>query len=312
MMRYHMGWLDEGLQPSASGHGKRIRPVLCLLACEASGGDFHIALPAAAAVELLHNFTLIHDDIEDASTHRRHRHTVWKLWGVPQAINAGDGMFAVAHLALLEIAKSPLFPRVVVDLLQVFERTILKVCEGQFLDLSYEARLDVTVDEYIGMIECKTAALIECAMRMGAMTAPEGALTAGHLAEAGRLLGLAFQAKDDELGVWGEEQATGKPSGGDIHQRKKGLPVVYAFEKAEGDEKARLLDIYSQDKVSPGDVGEVISILDRLGARAYCLETARSYYRQAVDELDKGRRLEGSTAHDKLRLIAESLVERSF
>lgn len=312
MMRYHLGWLDEHFEPSSIGNGKRLRPVLCLLAAEAAGGDFRAALPAATAIELLHNFTLIHDDIEDASSQRRHRPTVWKLWGIPQAINAGDGMFALSHLALLRLTKTPIAPERVLSMIAAFEQTVLRICEGQFLDISFEGRLDVGIDDYTAMIERKTAALIECSMRLGAMATDARSGIVTSLAEAGRLLGMAFQIKDDELGVWGDESVTGKPVAGDIYQRKKSLPIVYALATAGGESKKLLAAIYQQEEVSRSDVETVLSVLDDVGARGYCNSAATSYYQQGLSELSKVTREDVAGSLQKLRLIAKSLVERAF
>lgn len=311
MMRYHMGWLNECFQPSNGGNGKRLRPVLCLLAAEAAGGDFRPALPPAAAVELLHNFTLIHDDIEDASDQRRHRPTVWKLWGVPQAINAGDGMFALSYLALMRSAGTDTAPERLLSMLASLEQAILRICEGQFLDISFEDRLDVSTDEYFVMIERKTATLIEASMCLGATAVNATPDVVTSLAEAGRFLGMAFQVKDDELGIWGDEAVTGKPTAGDIYQKKKSLPIVYALERATGESRERLTAIYGVDTVSEDQAETVLSILDDLGARSYCTGVAGSYYRQGLAELSRlaGKSAPGSL--EKLRLIAESLVERT-
>lgn len=152
MLRYHMGWLDPQLQPAQVNSGKRVRPVLVLLACEAAGAPADQALPAAAAVELLHNFSLIHDDIEDDSPTRRHRPTVWALWGRPQAINAGDAMFTLARTALADLPARGLSAGRTLEAFHVFDETCLRLTEGQYLDMSFENRMDVTVDEYLTMI----------------------------------------------------------------------------------------------------------------------------------------------------------------
>ncbi len=219
MLRYHMGWVDPQMQPAVVNSGKRIRPVACLLACEAVGGAVEDALPLAAAVELLHNFSLIHDDVEDDSPTRRHRPTVWALWGVPQAINAGDAMFTLARLALHGLGSRPIPPAMAMDACMIFDQACLRLTEGQYLDMSFEGRLDVSVDEYLAMIEGKTAALLSASLELGALVGGADQATRGHLAHFGRSLGLAFQMEDDILGIWGDEAVTGKSAASDILAR---------------------------------------------------------------------------------------------
>ncbi|MEI2691836.1 MAG: polyprenyl synthetase family protein [Anaerolineae bacterium] len=234
MLRYHMGWVDPAMQPAVINSGKRIRPVVCLLACAAVGGAVEDALPAAAAVELLHNFSLIHDDVEDNSSTRRHRPTVWALWGVPQAINAGDAMFTLARLALHGVTGRGVVAATALEASAIFDRACLRLTEGQYLDMSFEDRQDVAVEEYVAMIEGKTAALLSASLELGALLGGADEGTRRSLAEFGRGLGLAFQMQDDILGIWGDETITGKSAASDILARKKSLPVVYALARRRG------------------------------------------------------------------------------
>ncbi|MCX7669979.1 MAG: polyprenyl synthetase family protein, partial [Anaerolineae bacterium] len=169
IMHYHMGWLDADLRPVRAPGGKRIRPLLCLLACAAVGGDPRSAVPAAAGLELLHNFSLIHDDIEDASPTRRHRPTAWSLFGMPQACNAGDGMFSLAHIAFYRLRRLGLPSETVLAALEKFDAMCVRLTEGQYLDMSFEARLDVSIEEYFAMIAGKTGALLAVAPELGAL-----------------------------------------------------------------------------------------------------------------------------------------------
>lgn len=153
MMHYHLGWVDERFQPKPARGGKRLRPLLCLLACEAAGGDVHDALPAAAAIEILHNFSLVHDDIEDNSPTRRGRPAVWALWGVPQAVNVGDALFALAHRTLGRLWERDMPAERVLAAILAFDEACVALTEGQYLDMSFEERSDVTVDEYLRMID---------------------------------------------------------------------------------------------------------------------------------------------------------------
>jgi len=308
MMRYHLGWVDEGFKLIEAEGGKRLRPLLCLLVCEAAGGDPERALPAAVAVELVHNFSLVHDDIEDASPLRRHRPAVWKVWGVPQAINVGDGLFALAHLALQGLAEQGVSASRALTAFEVFDRACLALTEGQYLDLSFEERLDVTVEEYLQMIQGKTAALFAASAHLGALVASDDPELIAHYHSFGENLGLAFQIVDDILGIWGEESVTGKPVADDIRQKKKSLPIIYALrQKAKGQ---GLGEIYSKDVLADEDVRRAMAILDEVGARQYTERLARDYHRRALAELE-ATGLENEAQAD-LRELAAFLIERAY
>jgi geranylgeranyl diphosphate synthase, type I len=278
-IEYHFGWREADLRPAAYSMGKLLRPTLLLLCCELAagqaGGDERAreeavrrAIPAALAVELIHNFSLIHDDIEDGDEARHHRPTLWKLWGVPQAINTGDGVFALGRLELLRLAERGGPAALVVELAAALDRTCLALCEGQFLDMRSEGRRDVSVALYLEMIARKTAALMACPCWMGArLGAPEDRALAERLETFGRALGIAFQLRDDLLGIW-QAQALGKTAAGDVRRKKMTLPVIAALEAAGDADRATLLEIYSE----PGPAGEeqiarALAILERTGAR---------------------------------------------
>ncbi len=310
MMRYHLGWVNERFQPASADVGKRLRPTLCLLAAEASGGDYHVALPAAAAIELVHNFSLIHDDIEDRSSERRHRPTVWRLWGEPHAINAGDGLLMVARLALGGLADRGIPATTVLDLARSFDETCLSLCQGQFLDMSFEERTDVTVEMYLEMTGGKTAALIGYSAYAGALLGGTDARGAECYGRFGRALGLAFQIVDDVLGIWGEPSVTGKPAAEDILSKKKSLPVVYAFEKARGVRRKTLEEIYAKSALEPEDVQTVLGLLQELGARGYALRMAEVYRDHALADLPTAD--QDNAAYDGLQLLARYLVDRIY
>ncbi|MGL4651851.1 MAG: polyprenyl synthetase family protein, partial [Caldilineaceae bacterium] len=210
MLHYHMGWLNEALLPEISPSGKRLRPMLCLLACAEVGGEVARAIPAAAALELLHNFSLIHDDIEDGDEMRRHRATVWKIWGVPQAINAGDGMFALAFAAIQRLNDRGVAPETTLAALRIFTQTCVDLTEGQHLDIGFERRDLVEVEEYLRMIQGKTAALIAGSVAIGAAVGGAESEQDAALWRFGHNIGLAFQIQDDILGIWGDPEVTGK------------------------------------------------------------------------------------------------------
>ncbi len=310
MMRYHLGWLDEDGRPQSRSGGKALRSTLCLLACEATGGDYRRALPAAVAVELVHNFSLIHDDIQDDDRERHHRLTVWSIWGKPQAINAGTAMRVLASLALRGLQEHGLSIQKQLDAQHLLDKSCLSMIEGQYLDISYESRLDVGVADYLDMIDRKTAALIECALEMGALFGVDDGGVIERFRDFGRNLGLAFQMRDDLLGIWGDERCTGKPRGNDIRRRKKSLPVVYALEKAEGGMRQELLDIYQKGVVDDAALERVLRGLEFLKARTFVHEMAQEYSRRALLEIE---RLDLSPIIRRdLEEVVHFLIERDF
>ncbi len=277
MIQYHMGWRDEALAPVEAPQGKRLRPVFCLLACEAAGGQIEHALPAAAAIEILHNFSLIHDDIEDNSETRRHRKTVWTLWGLAHGINAGDAMFALSFSTLGQLHERGVPAPVALRAQRIFAETCITLTEGQYLDMDFETRAHITVDEYVQMIRRKTAALIAAAMRIGALVGGADEETAARYAGFGEYLGLAFQVIDDVLGIWGDESHTGKSTSSDILTRKKTLPVIYALDDPD------LRAIYAQETLSEQDVARAVEILERKNARAFATQVAEEFADRAIE-----------------------------
>ncbi|HET7095226.1 MAG TPA: polyprenyl synthetase family protein, partial [Thermomicrobiales bacterium] len=229
MARYHLGAAAADLTPLPPGavdRGKRIRPEVALLAAGAAGGDPAAAAPLGAAIELLHNFTLIHDDVQDESPTRRHRPTVWSVWGVGQAINAGDALFAAAHLPLYRLIDAGAAPPLALRLLEGFDRMTIAIVVGQTLDLGFEGRADVAPADYLDMIDGKTAAIVRFAAWAGALLGGADEAAAERFAAFGRALGLGFQVQDDLLGVWGEPAQTGKAPADDIRRRKQSLPIL--------------------------------------------------------------------------------------
>ena len=309
MIRYHLGCEDAEGRPAEAG-GKALRPALCLLACEAVGGDWRRALPAAAAVELVHNFTLVHDDIQDRDLERRHRPTVWALWGEGQAINAGDALLSLARLAILRLAQEGLQPAAVIEAARILDERTLEVVEGQVMDLSFEERLDIDLASYLEMIEKKTGALFDCSLWLGALVGSGDPSQAEVLGRCGRLLGVAFQIRDDTLGVWGAGSRTGKPAAADIRRRKKSLPVVYALSRAQGSILDELRRAYGKPELNDEDVSLVLRSLDALGALAYCQHLAEERKAAALAELDCLHLK--SEAADELRGTAAFLLERDF
>jgi geranylgeranyl diphosphate synthase, type I len=232
MVQYPFGWVDESGQPYAGMAGKRIRPMFLLLCAEAAGGDWHQALYAAAAVEYLHNFSLIHDDIQDDSPLRHNRPTVWKIWGIANAINAGDVLFSLAFTALQKLREAGIPPEVILEIWGIFNRTNLELTRGQHLDMQFEHRPNVPIDDYISMIKGKSAALLATCAQMGALIATHDEALSRRYAEFALNMGVAFQIRDDILGIWGDAAVTGKSTATDILSKKKSLPVLFGLERS--------------------------------------------------------------------------------
>lgn len=308
-MRYHLGWEDVAGQPAigATG-GKMLRPALVLVSAEAVGGRAAAAMPAAAALELVHNFTLIHDDIEDNSDTRHGRDTVWRVAGIPQAINAGDGMFVLAQRTLLTLVDTGIPPDRVLAASTALNEACIYLCEGQYMDIGFEGRPRVSQAEYETMIAGKTAALLGASMAIGAIAGGADDATVDAFGECGRLLGRAFQVQDDVLGIWGESSVTGKPVADDIRAKKKSFPVVWAFEHARGDDLTHLTRAYDS-AMSDSDVASVLDVLDMIGAREVATAEAHRWAARAIDAirpltLDEQRRAD-------IEAIATFFVERS-
>ncbi len=282
MVRYHMG-LD-----SDAPRGKRMRPLIGLLAYQSIAGDHAKALPGAAAVEMGHNFSLVHDDIEDNGTERRHRPALWTVWGKAQAINTGDALFTLSRMALYRLRDEGFDDTRILRLMQLYDETCLDLCEGQFMDIWTSEHDDwMSVDYYFDMIGRKTAALIAGSAEAGAVLATEDETIISAYRGFGWALGLAFQLNDDLLGIWGDQAQTGKQTS-DITTRKKTLPLIYALAEATGEDQQRLQSILAQseNEPTPDEVDEVLTILERVGAQDYTRARAREYRDEAITQLE--------------------------
>lgn len=280
MMRYHLGLDGSG------SSGKRMRPLLGLLAYSSIAGDFRAALPGAAAVELGHNFSLVHDDIEDGDRERRHRATLWALHGIPQAINAGDMLFTLSRVALHRLSELGFSDAKVLRLMRLYDMTCLALCEGQYLDIWGSDRTEpMSVELYFDMIGRKTAALIAASVEAGALLATDDEEIISRYRAFGWALGVAFQLNDDLLGIWGDQAKTGKEPT-DVARHKMTLPVIYAFEHAGPEDRARLEAVWRTDAPQDGQVAEAVALIERLGGRDYTRDQARRHRDQALAELE--------------------------
>ncbi len=302
MIRYHLG-----LDGSAGPRGKRMRPLLGLLAYASIAGEHARALPGAAAVELGHNFSLVHDDIEDGDIERRHRATLWALHGVPQAINTGDLIFSLSRVALHRLTDLGFSDAKVLRLMRLYDETCVMLCEGQYIDIAASASDEpMTVELYFDMIGRKTAALISASIESGALLATDDEAVITGYRRFGWALGIAFQLNDDLLGIWGQEQTTGKvPT--DVARHKKTLPVMYAFQHAGPEDRDRLAELYAQPEPGDEQIAEIVAILERSGAQSFTRGEAQRYRDECLAELD-ALTVVGDAARERLAAIIHSVI----
>lgn len=306
---YFFGWLDESFnRVDNANKGKRLRPIMTLLACEAITGSYKPALPLAAVVEIIHNYSLIHDDIADRDDERRGRPTVWKLWGDGIAINTGDALYTLAYKTILDLdlpsAKVVAMQKVVVD-------TAIALARGQHFDITFERRTDVNETMYLDMIAGKTAALIDAALRLGAMAGTDDTAIIDAYAEFGRHLGLAFQIQDDFLNIWVDATITGKPQHSDLRNKKKSLPVTYAFGNSSATDKVRLMEIYADidSDMTDDEIAFVLEVFERIDARSYTEHQVKNHTSAALEALN--RTSIQSPAQTHLNTLANMLIQRT-
>jgi geranylgeranyl diphosphate synthase, type I len=312
-MRYHLGWANEQFQAAQVDGGKRLRPVFCLLACEALSGQWAPALRAAAAIEILHNFSLVHDDIEDGDERRRHRPTLWTLVGVPHAINAGDALFALAQRELLRSRTAGVSAERMLRAAEIFEQTCVELVEGQYLDMRAEAVGTTSLSAYRQMIGGKTASLLGAATAIGACVASDDLDIIALFQRFGIELGLAFQIQDDILGLWGDPEITGKAAGADLRHKKKSLPIVLA--QSDGGALAeRLNRLFAQNEIGEGDVGEVMQWFNQAGIKGRAEEEASHHAELASQTLEKlqAKGMASPTAMRTLAELTSALTTRKF
>ena len=279
MLTYHMGW--DSANPENSSGGKRIRPLLTLLCHGAINDDLERSFPGAVAVELLHNFTLIHDDIEDSSPLRHNRPTLWKKWGLAQAINAGDALFSIAQTAILSLEET-CGSEAALKAAKQMNKVCLHLTRGQYLDIAFETAPNVTVETYLDMVEGKTAVLIAFAASLGGLTAKQDQSHQERLSDYGRMLGLAFQIQDDLLGIWGDPNITGKSAASDLETHKKSLPVLFGLAHSP-----EFTSVWSKGDPADADIQSMSALLEACGARDYVAQMAKQHTDQAFQALNE-------------------------
>lgn len=311
MLTYHMGWTGEGAGPNATG--KRIRPLMVLLTVASSLINDEVsksnninwlhAVSAAASIELIHNFSLAHDDIQDNSELRRGRKTLWVKWGSPMAINVGDALFVIANQSILDLAKH--YPaEIVVRAAGILNNSCLELTQGQYLDMSYEERTDLAIDDYWPMIGGKTSSLLSACTHIGAVLGYAKEERAEAFRQFGYHLGLAFQVQDDILGIWGDESVTGKSAASDLVEGKNSLPVLYALEK-----NGRFAERWRQGPISQEEVGAVAALLEEEGGRAYAEKMSEAETQKALEFLDRAQP-QGEAGRTMLEM-ANKLLKRN-
>ena len=285
LLRYYMGWADEDGAPIAAMTGKTVRPTLCLFGCEAVGGSVNLAIPAAVALEFIHNFSLVHDDIQDEDETRHNRKTLWAVWGKSKALVAGNVLRVVADVALHALEGEGLEPKRSLTAVGLLTESYLEMIEGQYLDLSYEGRPDISMDDYMRMISRKTGALLRCSLNLGAAVGTDDQATIAAIRECGRALGYVFQIRDDVLGVWGEEEITGKPVGADIRRKKNSYPVVYTMDAATHEDRASISSMYMKAELDDEDVGSALRIMEKIGVREHAQTEAARWADSAMQSI---------------------------
>ena len=301
MLTYHMGWTGEGAGPEATG--KRIRPLMLLLCTSACGATWEPALPAAAAVELVHNFSLVHDDIQDNSDKRRGRPTTWVKWGMPMAINVGDALFVLSNQAIIDLNEY-YSPDVIVRAAGILHDTCLDLTRGQFLDMSYEERVDLSVDDYWPMVAGKTAALLSACCHIGALLGGADEAKQESYRSFGHYLGIAFQVQDDILGIWGNESLTGKSAASDLVEGKNSLPVLAGLGR-NGKFAAR----WKQGPIQSEEVEAVARLLTNEGGYETAYEASKQMTDLALLNLYEAD--PQGEAGDALYELADKLLKRN-
>lgn len=290
--------------------GKRLRPFLLLKACSLVGGEPKDVVPLAAAIEILHNFTLIHDDIMDNDDLRRNVPTVHRLWGIPIAIASGDLLFAKVYEAVVNWAEGGKAPcEGIIAIIDRLNQAAISICEGQVLDVSFVSLENVTEKDYFEMIGGKTAALLKASAEIGALAGGGNNREVRLLGEFAYNAGMVFQLVDDYLGATADEKVLGKPVGSDLREGKKTLIIVHALSHASLEEKRRILEVLRNPKISQEDVGEVNKILSSLGSLSYTIEQAKNYVEEAKDSLEGLPKCE---AKMDLQDLVEFFINRKY
>ena len=310
MLRYCMGWSDQYGNLTNKTVGKLLRPSLCLFTCESVSSSVDKALPAAVTLELIHNFSLIHDEIQDFDEKRHHRPTLWTLWGIPRSLVAGDVLKIIAESSLERMLHIESAERSIKCLSLVTE-ACLEMIEGQYMDINFEGKIDIGLDQYMKMISLKTGALIRCSVEIGANVGSSGNVEITNcFRRSGSYLGYLFQITDDILGVWGVEEETGKSVGSDVRRKKNSLPIVHAMTTSSESCRNAMRRLFAKEELLDTDVLEILDVLDHADSRRYCQDLAEVYAEKAIAAI-----VDANIDREKLtdyRDLCEYLTVRKF
>jgi geranylgeranyl diphosphate synthase type I len=314
-LQYHLGFRSTDLTPlqtSLDGKhkkGKRLRPLMCLLVYKAIKGEYARALPLITAFEFMHSASLVHDDIQDGDELRWGRPTYWKLFGVPQGVNGGDTLIGLTYCSALDLLKQGFSTDVVCRILGIINNTHIQMVEGQYMDIDFESRMDVSITEYLEMISKKTASPYDGIAQCASFLAGVNQEVIIRYKWFGRKFGMLFQLTDDVMSIWGNPEKTGKEALGDIKKRKKTLPILYALEKASPSEKKILEGYYGSDpEGSIFSLAEVLQVLETMKARDYCMNWIHKFNEETLISLEKTEIR--SESQDILKSIVEYCYER--
>lgn len=286
MLGYQMGWNDSEGKAQRGNSGKQLRPLINLLSCAAFGNQPEQTLPLAAGIELIHTFSLIHDDVMDNSDKRRGQDSVWNVWGINQAINAGDGAYGLSFQLLADATPGNVETDQLLKASAMLGKACVDTVQGQMMDIEFESREIVSVAEYVKMTSLKTGPLIGLALGGGALLAGADIDTVQALDKIGRTLGVAFQIQDDILGIWGDPNKTGKSDIDDLVQKKKSLPVQWALENLPDEPREALHEIYHLSApLSFVTVKKISDILTAHDVKSAVSAQAQNYYQEVVDGL---------------------------
>lgn len=308
MLRYCMGWEDIKGDLIDSHSGKGLRPSLCLFVSDATGTRLHLAAKVATSIELIHNFSLVHDEIQDLDEMRHHRPTLWTIWGKGKSLIAGNLMQIAAHNTINLIDFGDESSKISIS--NMLSKACIQMLEGQNLDLLFEKKDSIELEDYLHMISLKTGALLRASLNLGAVLNVKDTNVKNAIDQAGKALGYAFQIRDDILGVWGTEDITGKPVGADIRRKKKSLPIVHAMGCDSGKYANQLKEIYSNADISDAAVDQVLEIMKTLKTREYAEGLTEKYLQSALISFKESK--VNKLFQDDFQELIEFLATRNY
>ena len=304
MLHYHLGWADERGQAQEGGLPLSFQPALALASCKAISGDASPALPAAAGVELVRNFTVVHGEVQSNRLESQERPSVWWVWGPAQAINAGDGLHVLGRTTIMRLAQKGVPPDGVLRAVESLDRACLALCEGQYMDLDFRDRTLVSTAAYFQMAEMKSGALAACSAELGSIAAGSSGEVSDGFKEFGKALGTAWQVASDTADLWGRESGVAPSIALD---KKKGFPLVHALETAPPAVKRELSAIYMKRVLEPEDTAKLLELLEQSKSRQFAEAKAREIAGQALAFLDDAGL--SSEGREELSAMAEWALE---